>query len=330
MKASAISGPSPDDLEAFLKRLGLRLPLRSAVRPKTGSAGFPLPAGGRPAMLKWYGSEARAPARLRTERAFSELLWGLGCRQIPEPLGWDLRLRVGVFAWSGGRALKPSDIDLKRCAEALAFLLAMNRARPLAAGRGFPPAQGACFGIGSRLDAVTRQIARLTRAASHPAAAGFIAEELEPAWQVITDVTAQRGARAALRFDVILPLSERCLAPADFGFQQATVAPDGQLVFTDLAGAGWEDPAWVAAAFFAQIKLPPPLDYWDTFVRNLARGLGQGPELARRAAILLPVSRFLHYCRAGAGVLADKNIPATRLKALRKGLREIAETKWWR
>ena len=153
----------------------------------------------RPAVLKWYGQGAGARARMESERAFCTLLWETGCRQIQEPLVWDPRQRVGLFAQIAGCPLQPKDITLPRMAELLEFLIKSNRTRVLAAGRGFLPAAGACFSVQARLDKIARLVAQLARRARHPAIVRFIGEELEPAWQVVSGAIQQRCSRTGLQ-----------------------------------------------------------------------------------------------------------------------------------
>jgi hypothetical protein len=184
--------------------------------------------------------------------------------------------------------------------------------------------------VQARLDQIARLVNRAGRHAVNAAASRFLAEELEPAWQVISEAIQRRCTLAGLRPERRLPLAERCLAPLDFGLHQALLTRDDKLVFFDFAGAGWEEPAWVAACCFCQPKLSPSLDYWDAFTRNLARALGQSSEMAIRARILLPACRFQKLCQEIEALIVGRRFTAKRLKIASQRLKKIAGPQWWR
>lgn len=257
--------------------------------------------GHRDLVLKCY---FRNPAdrrdRFGAESSFYRLAWSRSPSQVPEPIGWDRRRRLGLIAFVPGRKLKAREVDARTVGEALAFLMAINRARPMVAGRAFPAASEACFSIEEHLNTVSRRVARLAQIQPESdldrQVAGFVAEELEPSWQILQGAILQQCSAANLSVSSKLKASERCLSPSDFGFHNALLAADGRLRFFDFEYAGWDDPAKLICDFFSQPALPVPLNLWEVFAGNLARTLGQGKELLWRAKILLPAYRLKWCC----------------------------------
>lgn len=281
-------------------------------------------------VLKWYGKDpASALRRLKTERAFYTLAWERGLRQIPEPIAWDEERLAGLFVHVPGRAVRPADINLSLIVQTVAFLVAINRARPQAAGRGLPPAAGASFSLERHLAGISRLVGSLARikwSGKEPERAReFITEELEPAWQMINELALRRCQDARISPTEILPLEARCLSPFDMGLQHALIQPDGTLMFMDFDSAGWDDPARLIANFFSHGCPPVPLDWWPAFANNLARALGAGDAALARSRILLPTCCLQQMCLNLQQMAEAKTTSAKSLGAIRRSLREIPQ-----
>ncbi|MCX8155390.1 MAG: aminoglycoside phosphotransferase family protein [Verrucomicrobiae bacterium] len=283
--------------------------------------------------LKWYGQQRGATARFLTEQAFYELLRPFASQRLPEPLLWHASERFALFKWVDGVRLTRDDLQTPLCADLLAFLSALNRARPAAAGRAFPPAAGACFSLHERLEAVGRLVQQTVSGLAIGKFAKGLTTRLEPAWQLVSQVVLQRAEKAGLNPEQTVPLQSRMLSAPDWGLHQALRTSSGHLVFFDFDGAGWDDPAWWLAGVFSQWELPLPLNLWEAFVPAAVRLLGAESATLQRTALLLPVSRFQQICPP----LLQAPQPAPPAAARRQtrqaadaALHDLAHPQWWR
>jgi len=79
----------------------------------------------------------------------------------------------------------------------------------------------------------------------------FARKDIAEVWQ---SVRANIMTEWPLRTEreAVLPRSERCLSPSDFGFHNALREPSGRLRFLDFEYAGWDDPAKLVCDFANQ------------------------------------------------------------------------------
>ena len=248
-------------------------------------------------VLKVYFRDPADPRdRFRAEHAFYEFLGNQGIRHTPEPLGWDTRHHLGLFSFVEGRKLRADEVDKRAVRQALEFLVAVNRARSAADADSIPVASEACFSIAEHLATVERRRQRLQKIAPASeidrAAADFVSNELNPAWEkILATITRESGAVMADE----LPQSGRCLSPSDFGFHNALLTEDG-LKFFDFEYAGWDDPAKLVCDFFCQPELPVESGLWHDFVNPLAAALNADPGFVERARRLLPAYQIKWCC----------------------------------
>ena len=156
----------------------------------------------------------------------------------------------------------------------------------------------------------------------------MIADEFEPAWQILQVAVARQCARFQWPAHRVLALAERCLSPGGWALRHPTANADGSLVFTDFEEAGWDDPAWVCASLFHPGG-PAPFNYFRTFAGNLARSLGQGEGMVQRALVLMPLARLQQVLEAN---LEQANPPHNTRKLaaeFRRAWRDIAQMEVW-
>jgi len=67
--------------------------------------------------------------RFGRNRALYRLAWDHGLRGVPEPLGWDVGQRLGLFGHVEGRKLRPDEVTERRVGEAIEFVCGLNARR---------------------------------------------------------------------------------------------------------------------------------------------------------------------------------------------------------
>lgn len=251
-----------------------------------------------PVLLKAYFYNPSDPRdRLKAERAFYTHAINQGISSIPQPLGWDLDYRLGLFEFIDGGKLTPDRISLSTVRAAATFVCRMNEPSPDPRDPSMPNASEACFSMQEHLETIERRVRRLLDfepldPIDHEAAV-WIRDHLSPAWNEVRTKIDLRPSRSAS-----LETEYRWFSPSDFGFHNAlhTGNWERELVFFDFEYAGWDDPAKLICDFFCQPAIPVPLTFWSDFIHQLATCARWDPSCSDRAAALLPCYQIKWCC----------------------------------
>jgi len=234
--------------------------------------------------------------RLGHEFAFTGFAWSNGICCLPRPLACDRQQNLGLYEFLPGRRLEPAEVTPAHVAQALNFVLGLNRHRHTPAAAALPVAAEACFKLSAHLQMVERRLARLVEAVEQAEAAAFIRGELLPMRERVRQHIVAGAERAGLPLDEELPAGQRCLSPSDFGFHNALLGEDGRLKFIDFEYAGWDDPVKMICDFFSQPAVPPPPVCAAEFTDVLAVDLQLGNALRRRMGLLRPLFQLKWCC----------------------------------
>ncbi|HXW81173.1 MAG TPA: phosphotransferase [Acidimicrobiales bacterium] len=265
-----MSAPTADipSLPDLLEASGLGAPFQ--VEPLPGGRNnqvfqVTLPQLGRSVVLKSYFHGPSEPRdRAGAEWAFARFAWASGLRCIAQPLAWSPSAHCALFDFLPGVPVEPGALGAGEVAQALAFVLDLNRHR--AVGGQLPLAAEACFSFSEHVELVRRRLRRLSGLAGHDPLTRqvhrFVHEEAEPALERVVAEGRLSLAGAHLDPTAPVPHERRCISPSDFGFHNALRGPDGTIYFFDFEYAGWDDPAKLVADFFNQIAVPVPPEHY--------------------------------------------------------------------
>jgi hypothetical protein len=238
--------------------------------------------------------------RLGAEFRFSTYAWNQGIRCIPEPLGCDPGLRLGLYAYIEGRRLDPPELSKGMLSRALGFVEALNRTRQAEAAKALLDVSEACFSMRAHLACVTRRVSRLKALAPQSLvdeeALRFIRSEVWEAWQEVMAAVVERVQRDLIPMDEEVVPADRMISPSDFGFHNALWTPDERLIFHDFEYAGWDDPARLVCDFFCQPAVPVPHAYFDWFADSICGATGAPERCKRRCHLLFPVYQIKWCC----------------------------------
>lgn len=253
-------------------------------------------ASGKIHLMKRYFTHPGDPRdRGGTEFAFASFAWASGLRCIPEPLALDAAHAVGLFGFLPGRKCDPGTIGESEVAQAIEFLVGLNRSRSSAGAEALPVAAEACFSIREHCELVARRVHRLLEMEPLDAidreAKDFVAHALSAAWREV-----QRILCARPDWETLLPGSDRILSPSDFGFHNALRMENGRLAFLDFEYAGWDDPAKLICDFFCHVAVPVPLRFLHGFSQSMGDLVADSDGLQARVQNLLPLYRVKWCC----------------------------------
>lgn len=248
---------------------------------------------------KYYRSPQDARDRLGAEWTFIAYARALGLNDVPAAITCDEAQGIGLYEFIDGRKLTRDEVKLSHVEAAARFFLALNGAQRFEGGKNLPVASEACFSFAAHIDLIERRLARLqtinaTDDLSHEAVT--LTADLISRWHEIRAAIEQQAGRLQFGLHDELPESNRCLSPSDFGFHNALVKSDGQVIFIDFEYSGWDDPAKMAADFFCQPQVPVLMEHFELFLDQTMAFSPAADEMKERSRILLPAQKVKWAC----------------------------------
>jgi Phosphotransferase enzyme family len=244
-------------------------------------------------LKNYFWSEADPRDRLGQEWAFLDFLQSIGSRKAPAPLAKDPSTRFALLEFIPGNP--PQEIGESDILDAAEFFAEMNAQS--AFDKNLPPVSEACFSIQAHLETTAARIDRLQQIQStseeHEQAVLFIRDTLLPLWhdlrKKIEDIPDSTRRE-------ILPPSERCLSPSDFGFHNALRQSDGTLRYVDFEYAGWDDPAKTLIDFTNQPDRLLSENLAALFLEKTIPLFPNPDALHQRLALLTPLYQIKWAC----------------------------------
>ena len=256
-------------------------------------------AGDRIAVAKWYyrgppGSRDRLDAEWRLLRYTARA----GIAAAPKPLACAPAAGLAFQEFLEGRRPLLEEIGPAEVDAAAAFLRDLNdpRHRPLAAD--LPEAAEACFCAVDQFAMVDHRLERLRMrpvSAVDREAAELIAA-MNGFWRDFRLRLAAGLEALGEDLEALIPPERRWVSPADFGFHNAMLGPDGGVRFFDFEYGGWDDPAKTIDDFFLQPALPIPAGLRERFADAVLDGWPDGGRLRERAQLMYPMFALKWCC----------------------------------
>ncbi len=198
--------------------------------------------------LKHYSSKAR----LENEFRFLQLLDG---GWTPRPVAKNDDLCLGLYEFIEGKSVQVP-VPVTGVEQALQFLHSLQRLNRCQ----LPAASDACLKLREHWQAVLGRVERIDSALPPE-----FAEEWSTHWLPRTKRLSEFSAYPEVEPD------ELWVSPSDFGFHNALELGSGDYRFVDFEYAGLDDPSKVLSDFFAQPRVPAPLEGLPFFVEILEK-----------------------------------------------------------
>ena len=218
--------------------------------------------------------------RLASEYSFLKYAWEIGLRCIPEPIACARVANAALYSYIEGCVMtEPLQTDVQ---QAIEFFLSLNQTKEL---KGLQDASEACFSIQEHRELINRRVERLI---------SYQQEELAP---FINQLVAKwTMIQKTLSSNTPLDASERCISPSDFGFHNALLQANGQIIFFDFEYAGWDDPAKAVCDFFCQPRIPIPRDFFTLVSHAFASTCANPEKTLERIHLLFPAYQIKWCC----------------------------------
>lgn len=243
-------------------------------------------------ILKHY----HQPPGATHDRFLAELGWYQFCERhgvgrLAALWGADAAVRCALFAEIPGRKPLHGEATADHVRQATEFFTDVNAHRSEEPADRLLAAADACFSIRDHRLRIEQRWERLRRVPVEDAVTQELHEWIGGAVTAVWSEVQNRLAAAYSpeEMNSVLPLSDRCLSPSDFGFHNSLVDADGRLWFLDFEYAGWDDPAKMACDFFWQVDVPAPRETLPILLDAL-RPWGQ--DVPRRVQAMFPLFGF--------------------------------------
>ncbi|MFH2091028.1 MAG: aminoglycoside phosphotransferase family protein [Pseudomonadota bacterium] len=253
-----------------------------------------------------------------------------GLKQIPEPIDWDKKNNLALFSCLKGRKLKGEQINVHHIEQALNFIVQLNKfqQKKTKGEIDLPMASEACLSFKDHIENTEHRIELLSQAPAknqlERSVKQFIEKDLIPVFQTI-EQEIRSGIGKQQSFNQIISDREKIISPSDFGFHNALINDDDNLLyFFDFEYAGWDDVVKLICDFFCQPDIPVPTDHLAWFTRFLVHGLDQEDikeTIIHRSGLLMPLYR-VKWCCIMLNVFLIKDFKRRQFAWCNTGLQE--------
>jgi hypothetical protein len=230
------------------------------------------------------------------------------------------------FEFLNGNPILVGEVGEKEIYSAANFFAALNKKEMRIDATHLQFASEACFSIIEHLSLVRNRIDILSKSVNQEQIEdrtdifSFVIK-LSNYWQKLESYVVDQSKLENISIDSPLPQEDRCLSPSDFGFHNSLRSKSESIRFFDFEYAGWDDTAKMIGDFFAQLAVPVPEKYFDTFVDIALSNFTNKQELIRRAKLLRPVYQA-KWCCIALNVFLPVNL--ARRKFAKPDLDEVA------
>lgn len=247
----------------------------------------------------WYAGKRyfRHPTdtrdRLGTEFAALRFLWENGVRSIPKPMAADESVAVAVYEFIQGRRIHPEDISDWHIGRVVDFVATTAYLRDVRGSDQLPRASHAIFSFQGYVDYITTRLKRLqeiTRSdAPYQELRRFLKEEFQRRFaEIFWWCREQVGSDAELSREIAL--WQQTLSPSDFGFHNALLTRDRDIVFLDFEYFGWDDPAKMICDFLLHPAMGLSQSLGKLFFKGVLTVFSRDRGLEKRVQIMYPLA----------------------------------------
>ncbi len=241
----------------------------------------------------YYSNPSDTRNRLNAEYSFIEYARKIGIKSVPKPIFSSPEKNVGLYEFVEGRKLTSAELASQHISQAANFVRALNERIKIEDA--LPIASEACFSIEQHFlltEMRMKKLLSLSVVSEIDNQALLFVSKLDSVLENLKDDILARCSSISLQLDA----ADRCISPSDFGFHNAVLKDNGEIIFIDFEYAGWDDPAKMIGDFFSQPAIPVSFKHFDSFISEALGYSKNKKELAHRARLLLPLFEIKWCC----------------------------------
>ena len=234
--------------------------------------------------------------RLRSEYNFLKLAYDSCPANTPKTFAIDLDRSIALYEFIDGTKITSVEkIDADHIIQAANFIRRVNLKKNDYKDK-IDDASEACFSINEHLNLVQSRVDELKMVSDQDLFFTEILFLLNEKWLSIKDKVYFFCQSNHILMNKKLEFKNRILSPSDFGFHNAIIKKNKDIVFIDFEYAGWDDPAKMVGDFFNQVAIPINTSYLKTFLDEAFNFPFLPSKTQIRTSMLVEVYRIKWCC----------------------------------
>jgi len=234
--------------------------------------------------------------RLRSEYNFLKIAYDRCPANIPRTFAKDLDRSIALYEFIDGTTITSAEqIDSGHIFQAADFIRRLNLNKNDYIDK-IDDASEACFSIDEHINLVQGRVDELKMVPNRDIFFTKILSLLDEKWLSIKEKVHFFCQSNYILTSQKLEFKNRILSPSDFGFHNAIIKKNKDIVFIDFEYAGWDDPAKMVGDFFNQVAIPINTCYKNTFLDQTFNFPSLPPKTQIRTSMLIDVYRIKWCC----------------------------------
>ncbi|VEN74522.1 conserved hypothetical protein [Candidatus Desulfarcum epimagneticum] len=221
--------------------------------------------------------------RLETEFGGVTFLRRNGVRNIPVPVKSNNAMRCAVYEFIHGVKIPFRKIGKKEIDSAVGFLKKLKKVSRVKESETIGDASEACFSLKDILDNLEFRLERLIGVPKISTISkelhDFLRNSFIPSYREIVKWSVEFCKKRGM--DEPINRCAQTLSPSDFGFHNALLDGEGELIFLDFEYFGWDDPAKMISDFLLHPGMSLNNDVKRYFADEVFFCFSEGVELIR-------------------------------------------------
>lgn len=282
---------------------------------------------GKQYFVKQYFTSPSDPRdRLRNEYQFLNYAHQIVPNSVASPITICDSERIAIYEYLVGCPIDAEQITIEHVLDAATFFASINSQERFTKAQHLGFASEACFSIEQHIQVVDSRLSMISESIDTDSNvhAKSIVHEIRALWRIERESLIHMLKTQNLDLVNLLPKSDWCVSPSDFGFHNALQTNDG-IKFVDFEYAGWDDPAKMAGDFFSQLSVPVDPRFFAQFADVAFAPFNNSQAIRMRAQLLMILYRFKWCCIAlnvfipsslQRRIFADPHVDPEKLKAI--------------
>lgn len=213
-----------------------------------------------------------------------------GIFNVPEPLYADYENLFAIYEYIPGKKITKNKLSGFEIDTAIEFLVKIEKLKRVQDAERLPMAAEACFTFDQLIENLNLRLTRLKSVSPQDILSRklhrFINDSVQPIFDKILTQSIKQKDSINYFLKSELPLSERTLSPSDFGFHNAILKDDGQIIFLDFEYFGWDDPVKMISDFILHPAMQLNDHLKKRFLSNILQKFGHMKQLEIRFKII--------------------------------------------
>jgi len=243
-------------------------------------------------LKQYYIDKSDTRNRLMAEWSFLSEATRNQIPQVPKAYAVDHLNGYALYEFIEGRKLSKQELKREHIDSAVNFMESLN-SDPQHKFSNLADASEARFSIIGHLKLLESRINTLILNSTE---SFDLLNKIQLYFEKLSEVTLRSMHEFGIPIDDELKKHERCVSPSDFGFHNALITSQNELVFIDFEYAGWDDPAKTCADFVLQPEVKIAPNYFEILLNVLAPEAIPRIVFRKRALALKPIFALKWVC----------------------------------